>query len=565
MYDVVRMGRASLVCIWSLVSTVSLGLTDVSVQVRPGAVQPGQIERQFEKPPEPSARTGTITIPAAGQTPPPNAEGIRFVLNDLTVDGVTAYRAEAIRAMYGKVLHTEVTLSAVYRIVDALTARYRNDGYILLQVIVPAQAVEGGVVRLQAVEGYVADVRVEGGSPALRERMRHYGEQIRASRPLTVGALERYVLLANDLPGVVAHAVLAPSTVPGASDLVLQVSSRPLAAELSTDDRGSRAQGPRRVSGDLDVNALQGGASRTELRGVSTLDHELLYASLAHDRFVGAGGGKFGVTASYVYSAPQELAVVPLNLTTHSETGTLTYSYPLVRSRARNLYVRGTLSAFDSTTRVFGIKDTVDRLRAARLGLTYDAADRLGGVNIADLEFSQGLPWLGASGNGDALLSRSTGTTDFRKLSLYAARLQPLPANWAIVLGLNAQYSLTDLLASELFSVGGELFGRGYDPSELLNDHGAAVKADLQYSWRLGGRTATTLVPYGFVDAGKVWQRTPFEGVESSQSAISAGLGARLSIGRRVSGFAELAKPLTRIVGQESNRKARIYAGLSVR
>ena len=39
-----------------------------------------------------------------------------------------------------------------------MSARYRNDGYILSQVIVPAQSVEGGVVRLQAIEGHVAAI-----------------------------------------------------------------------------------------------------------------------------------------------------------------------------------------------------------------------------------------------------------------------------------------------------------------------------------------------------------------------------------------------------------------------
>ena len=120
-----------------------------------------------------------------------------------------------------------MTLADIYKIVDSLTARYRNDGYILSQVVVPAQSVEHGVIRLQAIEGYIADVRVEGGDADLRARVGRYGEKIRAIRPLTAAALERYVLLLNDLPGVRVHAVLAPASTPGASELVLQVRSTP--------------------------------------------------------------------------------------------------------------------------------------------------------------------------------------------------------------------------------------------------------------------------------------------------------------------------------------------------
>jgi hemolysin activation/secretion protein len=555
------MGRAFVIGVGSLLG-VTLALTDAWGQVRPGTVQPGQIERQFERPPEPTAKPGAIAIPEAGQKVPPNAEGIRFVLNQLTIDGVTVYAADKLRPVYASALHTEVTLAQIYQMVDTLTARYRNDGYILSQVIVPAQSVDDGVVRLQAIEGYIADVRVEGGSAGLRGRAAKYGEKLRASRPLTAGVLERYVLLMNDLPGVQARAVLAPAGTPGASELVLQLSERSQSAGTSVDNRGSVMQGQQRVFGDADMYSLFRGPSLTEVRGVSTLTPELFYISAAHDQFFGTGGSKFGVAGSYSYSAPQEVAVIPLDLITKSGTLTFTYTYPLVRSRARNLYLRGAASAFNSTSTIFGVKDSVDHVRAVRLGATYDAADGLGGINIADFEFSQGIAGLGASVSGDEYLSRPSGQADFRKVTLYAARLQSLGARWSLVTAANGQYAFTDLLAPELFSFGGEVFGRGYDPSELLNDHGAALKAELQYSHV--GRGRTILTPYGFADAGRVWQRTPIPGLASTQSAASAGGGIRFGKGARLSSFIEVAKPLTKIVLQENSRDARIYAGVSI-
>ena len=542
---------------------VSLALSDATAQVRPGTAQPGQVERQFERPPEPSAQTGSISIPESGQQPPANADGIRFVLTALTIDGVTVYRPDALRALYASSLGTEVTLAQVYRIVDALTARYRNDGYILSQVIVPAQAVDNGVVRLQAIEGYIDTVRVEGGTAAMRERAAKYGNRIRGSRPLTAGALERGVLLMNDLPGVQARAVLAPGTAPGAAQLVLQLTQARAGAGLSSDTRGSRAQGRQRLFGDIDLNNLLGGAGRTEVREVTTGTPELSFTALSHDQFLGTGGSKITLTGSYVYSKPQELAFIPLELTTKSQTFTLGYNFPLVRSRARNLYFRASMATFDSRSTIFGVEDTTDRLRSARVGLTYDAGDGLGGMNIADIEYSHGFKGLGASDNDDPYLSRAGGRSDFSKVTLYAARYQSLPANWSIVVAANAQYAFTDLLAPELFSVGGEQFGRGYDASELLNDHGAAVKVDLRYSHTWGGRRPVTLMPYVFGDAGRVWQRTTFPGGESYQTLSSAGGGLRLGIGA-VSGFVEVAAPLDRIVGQENSRDPRVFAGLTL-
>ena len=551
---------AVFVCV-TVVSTAAQG----QPPTRPPATQPGQVEKQFQKPPEPTAKPGTIAIPTAGQQPPPNAEGVTFVLKQLTVDGATVYRPEALRSAYAGDVGKEVSLLEIYRVAERLTARYRNDGFILSQVIVPAQTVEDGAIHLQAVEGYIANVRIEGGGTALSGRVKKYADKIQASRPLKISVLERNVLLINDLPGIVAHAVLAQSTEPGASDLILQVSQHRASPNLSSDNRGGEAQGPGRVAGDLDAHGLVGPASRTELRVVTTFTPALNYAVLAHDQFVGAEGGRIGFAASYSYSKPQELGIVPLDLTTSSVTLNLGYTQTIVRRRSHNLYLRGVFSTFDSTTKVFGVDDTIDHVRSASVGATFDSADRLGGVNVVDVAFFQGLHALGASRNGEQLLSRATGRVDFRKATLYAQRMQSLAFHWSFVAAVSGQYAFTDLLSSEMFSVGGELLGRGYDPSALLNDHGAGVKLELLYSRTWNGRRPVALMPYVFGDSGTVWQRTHVPGIDSSAMVVSAGGGVRLNVGYRLAGFAEAAKPFDAIPGQDSSRNLRIYVGVSVR
>lgn len=534
--------------------------------ILPGAIQPGQIERQFQKEPEPRAKPGAITIPDSVQKPPPNAQAIRFVLKHLTVDGVSVYSGQYVQSLYVELLGREVALADIYRVADTLTARYRNDGYILSQAIVPAQAIEGGVVRLQVLEGYVANVRFEGGDDALRHRAVAYTDKIKASRPLAAATLERYLLLLNDLPGVTARATLAPAQGErAASDLIVQLTQRTHTGGLALDNRGSRALGPYRITGDLDFYSALGRGARSGMKFVTTGNGELNFLSFAHEQIMGTGGGKLGFTASHARSRPAELQFIPLNLETASTTAALSYSYPLVRSRNENLYLRGTFSAHNGKTEIFGIQDTEDRIRALRAGLTYDRADALGGVNIADAEFSQGLRTFGASGNNDPFLSRPNGRVDFSKITLYAARLQPLSPNWSVLAALNAQYAFTDLLSSELFSFGGEQFGRGYDPSELVGDHGIGLKLELRYTRALQGASALTYTTYGFYDAGQVRQRTSFPGVDASQSAASAGLGIRLSSGRHLSAVVEIAKPLTKIVAQEEDRRLRLYTGISAR
>ena len=76
-----------------------LASSDLRAQVRPGATQPGQVERQLARPPEPSSQPGAINLPATGQAAPPNAAGIRFVLKQVVLHGVTAYKPDEFRKL----------------------------------------------------------------------------------------------------------------------------------------------------------------------------------------------------------------------------------------------------------------------------------------------------------------------------------------------------------------------------------------------------------------------------------------------------------------------------------
>lgn len=120
----------------------------------PGArAPPGQFEREFQREPEPPrVPPEPIIPPGAEERAPPGADQVRFVLKSVQVDGVTVYPATEIQSAYADLLGTEITLARVYDLADALTRKYRNDGFVLSQVVVPQQAIRAGSVRLQAIE-----------------------------------------------------------------------------------------------------------------------------------------------------------------------------------------------------------------------------------------------------------------------------------------------------------------------------------------------------------------------------------------------------------------------------
>ena len=76
------------------------------------------------------------------------------------------------------------------------------------------------------------------------ELVKDYLKDLPSERPLKLKSLERYLLLTNDIPGVVAKSVLRPSANEvGAADLVVTVERHPFNASLSADNYGSSYTG----------------------------------------------------------------------------------------------------------------------------------------------------------------------------------------------------------------------------------------------------------------------------------------------------------------------------------
>jgi hemolysin activation/secretion protein len=169
-------------------------------------------------------------------------------------------------------------------------------------------------------------------------------------------------------------------------------------------------------------------------------------------------------------------------------------------------------------------------------------------------ELSEGLPVLDATRRDDPLASRPGASNTFTKAVFTASRLQDLGRGFALLGAVSAQTAFGGrLLSSEQFALGGQQFGRGYDPSEITGDSGVAGKVELQ---------KTLLVPafgpalpaqlFGFYDAGEVMSQVASSaGVPARESLASAGAGVRINLGHGLVSSLELAKPLTRAVAAE--------------
>ncbi|WP_247878086.1 ShlB/FhaC/HecB family hemolysin secretion/activation protein [Azospirillum sp. TSO22-1] len=535
-------------------------------QSLPGPLDPNRLEQRFDQPPTPQS-VPEPELPAPEQAPPPkDAEGIRFTLSSIELDGATVYAADELRPLWEGLLNRTVTLAEVYGVRDAITAKYRNDGYVLSQAVVPAQRIRGGVVRLQVVEGYINEVTVQGDFADHAGILQGMAAKIKASRPLRMDDMERYVLLADDLPGVTVRTVLEPAEgVPGASNLTFNLERKAYSGSLSLDNRGTRSVGVLQLSGSVTADDQLGRFDRTAVTGsIAQQIRELRFLDATHTEILDSEGttAQLGLRRSWAEPGDN---VRTLEIDSLTSSLRLAVAHPFLRSRSETLRGELAFTVRNSRTNILQRRQSEDRLRVLSGTATYDIADSWDGSNLVQATLSQGLNVLEATKRGTAAArSRIGGRSDFTKLGLIVQRDQKLSEEFALVLAGEGQYAGHELLSSEEFGVGGKSYGRAFDASEITGDSGFSTRAEFQYAVPPWQEWLTYAQVYVFSDYGSVWNYESGSR-HGRQSLASAGAGVRFGLLERLDATVEIAKPFMRNPFTTQDRGVRAFFTLGTR
>lgn len=541
-----------------------------------GIANPGRVQEQLPRTELKATTMAPIDVQEApAVNAPPGADKIRFTLNDLKLDGVTAYSQDELRSVYGASLGQNISLADVYAIAARLTNKYRNDGYILTQVVIPPQTIEGGDVRLQVVEGFVYSVNVtlEEGAPAEAESamglIREHAAKISSGYALNIRDLERQMLLINDLPGVSARGVLAPAKGQvGAADLTILIVRDPFEAYAGLDNYGTKFLGPIQLSGAASANSIFGHNERLTAQTVLAPDSghplELGYFAVNYMQPLSASGLKLDINASHTMTEPG-YTLDEFDVKGKASFFSIGLNYPIIRSRLTSLYSGLTFDVRNVDTRNNIERTRKDRIRALRGSLRLEHLDNVlgAGLNVVDLEVARGLDLFGATDPRDVNVSRPEGDPTFTKLNVEIQRLQRVASQVNLLVGVRGQLSNDALLSSEEFGVGGMGYGRGYDSSEIIGDDGVASKIELQ--WNVPGQYGflTSNQFYTFADVGRVWNNDPGARNLETDTASSVGLGLRTKFMLNTSIDMTVAKPLNRRVQTMKDDDPRFFMSVS--
>jgi hemolysin activation/secretion protein len=153
-----------------------------------------------------SCASPSRTAPAAGTA--------RITPAAFSFTGNTVFSGELLAALLASRLQQPTDLAGLTDAANAISAYYRQKGYLLTQAYLPEQAfpAEGGTVTIAVLEARVGrvTVRVEGAgiSKAFAEEL--VAGQLKPGDAVTDYALDKPVLLLRDLAGYDAAATVQP-------------------------------------------------------------------------------------------------------------------------------------------------------------------------------------------------------------------------------------------------------------------------------------------------------------------------------------------------------------------
>jgi len=530
----------------------------------PGSVEPGRpsLPAPLEEARRAPKAQLQFSIPAQRKGAPAGAAAdLRFTLSRVVIDGaqailVEAEFAEALAGLLGR----PVTLGEVSAVADAIQARYLAAGYGLTRVFVPAQEIKDGTITIKVIEGHLEKVRVEGGTADDRARVEARLAPALEARPAEVPLIERGLLLVDDLPGVTVTGLIRPGDAFGAAELHVGVERSPWGLVAGIGNRGSDFAGP--WSGFVDLAANDALGFGEQLGATLSATPEIDEQRSANLRWLQPlSGSGLTLTSNGNYSRGRPgAALKPFAVATENYGFGQRLSWPLIRSRARNLSLEAGWNVQRATVQILNAPFSRDDWRSVDIRVLFTGQHLLGGDVFAMGGITRGLAILGATDKGAVTASRPDVEPGFTKFSGELGYATQIGAGISASLTFGGQYSPDTLPAGEEFALGGNRFGRGYNGGDLSGPSGIGGGLELRRRFDPGIPYVDSITPYGFIDGGRVW-----DSIAADTHLVSAGGGLRIGLGGKASLMLEAARTLRALpIPGATRERTRLFVDLTV-
>ena len=455
---------------------------------------------------------GTLTAPKLRTpqepTPPAEMQGNLVVkVNAYRIEGATLVDQGVLQNALTGFVNRELSLTQLQEAAWVVVETYKQAGW-LAHAYLPQQEIEAGVVTIKVVEARFGKARLDYPAQADLPRALIQGmveAQLTPGEKVNLKAVDRLLLLLDDIPGVVATASFTEGQETAQTDLLIALSQGQAASvNFSWDNFGAISTGSTRTTANLTVNNPAGWGDALQLQGMRSDGSH--YGHLAYTWPIGFEGWRAGLHASDMhYDLLGSFAA--LQASGSAKTWGFDLSAPLIRQPEQNLslQINTDRKRFDNLALATTADASASRasyymLNVWRAGLAGNWVDEVGSAaqNLASVQASWGQVDLSESPNAttDALAANTAGF--YRKFNANFSREQSivLGTSWYWLAG--AQWASRNLDSSEKLYLGGATGVRAYPASEVGGSLGLTTTTGLKQ------RLDPAFTLNGFVDWGRV-------------------------------------------------------------
>lgn len=523
----------------------------------------------------PPMTRGRGDIPPVVERPFNPDEGDRILVRRFVVEGVVpnpelgitpetvqAAADAAFRALPLEDGAIRLTVGQMLKVPEDVTAFYRSRGYLVARAFIPVQTVGAdAVVRLQVMEGRVADVAVEGAVDYEPTILAMPASDL-VGLPPTREPVESALLYAQDYPGVRLFGTFRPGAKAGDTRLILQVLEEDsFGFQAGLDNFGTEFTGEFRVRFDAAWKNAAGLGDEADLTLLqSTSPADTTFGSLGWRVPVGPRGLSLYVDASHNAFAVNQQPFQVFQLEGTIDAFELGADWRYRRSRFANARVGGSLvNKHSKLEGLGGVSVTDDQFTVLELDSGLDRIDlRFRGVDQLQVKVRQGV-------EGEF---RSSVDEKFTVLEARYSRLQALSETQTGIARLRVQHTSNSISPLEQFALAGPDAVRAYPVGQLLRDSGEFLSLEYQvqapgFSKRPG--------PFNRL-WGDLLQLTAFvdyahgsysQGSDLDAELSGAGVGLRFGIPGRMQSSIEAAKPISSIEPNDGG-STRVYGSVTV-
>ena len=445
--------------------------------------------------------------PAEALKDPPPSTGPQVTVRRFVLDARIALDDAVIQAAVAPYIGRPVRYEELQAAAQAVALAYRQAGWVVIAVL-PEQDVSDGEVRITVTNALFGGVTMRDGE-ALGLRIQNIESYVTAQQtplqPLRMAAVERAMLLINDLPGVGASGVLRAGQYTGETDLLVQTEpSARLSGDLSLDNTGARSTGYQRAVANWTKAGLLTWGDQFSANLVHTFTAYQSdgsdYQRVGYSLPLGYEGWRLALGGSVFSYRLVSSEFAGLGFSGDSDAWDMELTYPLLRNQSKNLYLmaRAEQKHVDNQ----GANITVSRYRSEEQswGLRGNLFDDLGAgaSSAASLIVGSGFLDLRDSPteSTDATTTATNGT--FTRLRYSLSRDQGLGRGFSAFAAVNGQTADKNLDSSAKFYLGGSNGVRAYPASEGSGYQGFVLNLEARWKpsadWQLAA-----LYDYGYV------------------------------------------------------------------